>query len=996
MRGGQVTFGPFRLDVANERLWQGPRPISLRPKVFAVLKYLVEHPGQLVTKQELLDAVWPATFVGDAVLKDSVRQLREALEDDAGAPRYIETAHRRGYRFIGCVDGVSTETVTTPAAALVRPPTPAPGNVLGRDAELSRLRASLDQAFAGNRQVVFVTGEAGIGKTTVVNALVASADALGARIARGQCLEHYGAGEAYLPVLEGVSRLGRGSGGHALVETLRQHAPAWLRELPSLIPAAERESLQQQVLGATRERMLREMADAIEALAADAPLLLVLEDLHWSDYSTLDLIAYVARRRDPARLMVIGTYRPVDVILSEHPLKEIKRELQAHGLCQELPLEYLTESAIADLLALKFPGHDFPGRLARVIHRRTEGNALFVVNVVQHLRDERRLVEEDGRWQLRDGVERIESDVPENVRQLIERQLDRLTPGERRALEGASVAGMECSTVAIAAGLAEEIGWVEEQCEALVRRHRFLLPARLVSLPDGTVTPRYTFSHVLYRDVPYSLMPPTRRRQVHARIGERGEAIYGERVGEIAAELAMHFEQGQDATRAVRYLLLAAGNAMHRSAHHEAEALARRGLLALDGVPPAARPLDAELELRTILGVSMMATKGFAVAEVETVYTRALELCAPEGPSRRAFVFEWLLGLFHYFRGELEPAYAIAARLLGTAAGLHDDVILMEAHRASGVCLVDLGRFSEAVTHLDCVSGLYSADPSRRVASFAGQDPMVVSECFAARALWALGWPDRARDRVASGLSLARTLAQAPSLVIAMHFAAHLHQLRGEPALARAQADAVLALADEYGLVMWAALGRIHQGWADSAEGLNEQGIRQMQRGLTAYRATGGNLWRPHFLGLLAQALLTCGHVDDALAAIDEGLAIVLETSEHSVSAELHRIRGELMIARLAEPNTAGSRLPSRLDGPSRSLLAEAEACFQRALAIARRQEARSWELRAAASLGTLHYRRGHPAKARAVLDDVLAAFTEGHDTADAKAARALQRQIAT
>src|SRR5262245_24229660 len=344
-----IKFGRFRLDVTNECLWHGAQAISLCPKAFAVLKLLVENAGQLVTKQQVLDKVWPGTFVTDAVLKDSIRQLRDALGDDAESPTYIETAHRRGYRFIANLSGHASGRTNLEAengAALVQDLQPevgplfdsyTPAGVLGRDTELGKMCGWMKRALAGERQIVFVTGEAGIGKTTLVQALLQrTKDIHGILIARGQCLEHYGAGEAYLPVLDGIARLGRSPDGTQVVDLLRQHAPTWLAQMSSLVSPSERESLRAQMLGATRERMLREMAEALEILTTKAPLLLVLEDLHWSDYSTLDLISYVARRRDPARLMLIGTYRPVEVILGEHALRSLKGELVAHGLCREL------------------------------------------------------------------------------------------------------------------------------------------------------------------------------------------------------------------------------------------------------------------------------------------------------------------------------------------------------------------------------------------------------------------------------------------------------------------------------------------------------------------------------------------------------------------------------------------------------------------------------------------------------------------------------------
>jgi DNA-binding winged helix-turn-helix (wHTH) protein len=345
----EIAFGQFRLDFNNECLWQGTRSISLRPKAFAVLKILVENAGQLVNKQQVLDAVWPGTFVGDAVLKDNIRQLREALKDDAASPNYIETAHRRGYRFIAKLGEQSQgkslaafqhEPARPPSSDNARSVSKAARRVLGREAELAKMQALMELVRGGERKTVFITGEAGIGKTTLVEAFLEHVAVIpGALIVRGQCLEHFGSSEPYLPVLDGLSRLGRVSTGTRVSDVFREQAPAWLSHLALTNVQPGEKDLPGPAAAPTRERMLREMAQAIERLAEHAPLVLVLEDLHWSDYSTLDLVSYLARRKDPARLMVIGTYRPVDVILAGHPLSGVKRELQAHHLCHELPLE---------------------------------------------------------------------------------------------------------------------------------------------------------------------------------------------------------------------------------------------------------------------------------------------------------------------------------------------------------------------------------------------------------------------------------------------------------------------------------------------------------------------------------------------------------------------------------------------------------------------------------------------------------------------------------
>ncbi|HEU0005271.1 MAG TPA: AAA family ATPase, partial [Terriglobia bacterium] len=307
----RIIFDPFSLDVVNERLWKGSQAIKLRPKAFAVLSYLLGRPGQLVTKEDLLNTVWPETFVGEAVLKVVIRQLREALDDDPKSPRFIETAHRRGYRFIRQIaEGgqvlAGEQKIESHKAILASPLSAAdsPPGVVGRDEALLRMQGWLAKVRGGERQIVFVTGEAGIGKTALVDTFARSiASDRSIRIGRGQCLEQYGRSEAYLPVLEAIGRLCREQ--REVVDVLRTHAPLWLLQMPSLVSASDREVLSREVSRATRERMLREMSEALEGLTAKLPLVLILEDLHWSDYSTLDLISYQARQRQTAQLMLI-------------------------------------------------------------------------------------------------------------------------------------------------------------------------------------------------------------------------------------------------------------------------------------------------------------------------------------------------------------------------------------------------------------------------------------------------------------------------------------------------------------------------------------------------------------------------------------------------------------------------------------------------------------------------------------------------------------------
>jgi DNA-binding winged helix-turn-helix (wHTH) protein len=392
----QLSFPPFRLDPVNAQLWRADEEISLRRKTFDVLLYLVDHPGQLVTKQALLDVVWPEITVSDSMPSVCVKELRKALGDEAKTPRFIETVHGRGYRFIAKV------TPDTPAAAALKPPASATGPkpiMVGREDELVQMHNWYSHVLEGQRRVVFIAGEAGIGKTTFVQAFLDSvADKGTPCLGRGQCIEQFGAGEPYMPVLEALGNLGQGSGRERVIEILNRFAPTWLAQMPALLTPEERSRLQGQTQMVTQQRMLREMAEALEALATESPLMLLLEDLHWSDFSTLELISAIARRSEPTRLLIIGTYRPMDVLAKDHPLRAMKQELELHRNCEELRLRLLSEKDIQSYLTKRIAGKD--GRrfaaLAPIIHARTDGNPLFMINVVDYLLGRAGLMTDEG------------------------------------------------------------------------------------------------------------------------------------------------------------------------------------------------------------------------------------------------------------------------------------------------------------------------------------------------------------------------------------------------------------------------------------------------------------------------------------------------------------------------------------------------------------------------------------------------------------------------
>lgn len=585
-------FPPFHLDSTDQCLWRGNARISLPPKVFQVLDYLVRHAGRLVTQEELLEAVWPETYVQPEILRTYILEIRKALDDPAKKPRFIETLPKRGYRFIASL---------TDEDATATPVEPTPETLVGREALFAELQAHLEQASRGHRRVVFITGEPGIGKTSLVDAFAQHASEEPAvRVVRGQCVEGFGGKEAYYPVLEAFGSLLQTPAREDLVRSLATQAPTWLIQFPSAITPQEDESLRRELLGATRERMVRELCDALETLTADHPLILILEDLQWVDNPTLDLISAVARRRNPAKLVVLGTYRPVDVILSRSPLRLLKQDLLVHGLCHEIALTGISETDVARHLAARFPDSSVAARLAGSLHRHSDGNPLFMRAILERLLQTGAIRQRDQQWILTAPPEKIRLDIPETLQQMLEAQLDQLPASEQKLLRAASVVGGRFS--AWAAGVLLDTGpqGVEEMCDSLVSQQQFLKRAGTPESVNGFSAADYEFKHILYREVLYRQLNRTQRRQLHLQLAAKMEVLPAAKAT-LASELAFHFEEGRNYDKAVQYLVLSATNAMRRYAHGDAIQLLHH---ALDLLPHISSETGREVELGILEKIS--------------------------------------------------------------------------------------------------------------------------------------------------------------------------------------------------------------------------------------------------------------------------------------------------------------------------------------------------------------------------------------------------------
>ncbi|HTB11670.1 MAG TPA: AAA family ATPase [Bryobacteraceae bacterium] len=630
------VFPPFRLDTINQCLWRstegrGEERITLKPKTYSILAYFVEHPGRLVTQYELLEAVWPGTYVQPEVVKRHIFDLREALGDDSKAPSFLETLPRRGYKFIASVHESERASRTSPAVQLV-----------GRDRELGELESYLQRAMDGQRQIVFVTGEAGIGKTALVDEFRRrSAQSVPLWLTTGQCVEGYGGKEPYYAVLEAFGSLCRHSDD--VLRIFATQAPMWLAQFPALIRDDQRASLQREIVGATRQRMLREILIAVETISSDKPLLLTFEDVHWAHHTTIDFIAALARSRASAKLLVIATHRPADAVPAAHPLRPVEQELLVHRLCHRLDLEPLEEEDIAEYLAGGSSETAVPPGLAALLKRHSEGNPLFMLAALEHLQQCGFIKNDAGSWTLSVPLDEISLEVPESLREMIDAQIESLDPEAQRILEVASVNGVQFSgSVSIAPASVDEERF-EQICEDLSRRHRVLRRLSSIHFPDGSTSSRYEFSHALYREVLYRRLAPARRAKTHRQIGERLEGLYAGHEATIASELAEHFEHSNDWPGALKYLRLAAENARRRYANREAGVILRR---ALELCANLAEDERAVWQIRIFSVLGMMYAADSDVRAIETL-ENAVNLALRHGSvdDQARAVGDWLLPL---------------------------------------------------------------------------------------------------------------------------------------------------------------------------------------------------------------------------------------------------------------------------------------------------------------------------------------------------------------
>jgi DNA-binding winged helix-turn-helix (wHTH) protein len=1002
-----LHFGEHQLDLARQRLWRGPTAVELRPKAWQALLHLVQQPGALVRGDELFELLWPQQDVGPKALTNLIGELRSALGDDPAAPHIIQTVHRRGYRLIAplrhgsvasalrsaTVSGLPSPPVSgrpdpTAAGSAATAPARGPCLFVGRETELATLARLLDAACNGQRQMLLLGGEAGLGKTALIDAFVARLGPAGVLLGRGQCVEQAGEREAFGPLLGLLAHLAAGPGAAQVLPQLRRCAPSWLVQMPWLLGeqgASEAQQLRRKLGGAGAGRMVRECGALLETLSLQTPLVLVLEDLHWADAATVDLLAHLAQGQAPARLLLLASHQPVQAALRDHPMVGMARRLHAQRQLVPLHLQPLAAPEVAALLDQRFASPLLTRQLAPLALQHSEGNPLFLTAALDHLVDRGWLVpavartgievagddtgkaiDSDGDsssgWRLTVDLHHLHLGLPEHLRLMVAARFEDLDAPTRELLQAASAIGMQFSVQTLQAALDRPALALEQACHALAQRQLFLRALPPVHWPDGSAGSGYAFVHDVYRRVLYDALPAARRRDLHRRIAERLEAGFGARAAEVAGPLASAYARAGLPEATARVLEMAAGVSAQRFAYAEAADALEASLQQLALLPDSEDHARTATRLNLALGPVTLAARGLAHPRALQAFQAAEALARRTGATRELLRAQLGACMNHLLGGSPQAGRKLAMDFVPLAEA-HHPTLAAVAHAFAGLADLGAGHLLDARDHFEQA---LQRVPEPGIPMFL--DLHTLARVHLGRTLCHLGLLAEGREQLRAAETHSRDTGVPLDLIQTLYWVADTHRVLGLHARATALFDEVVARADEQVLPTYSTSARI--GRLACTQRLGGDGSPAALTALVQQVRLPGDRWAEvSFSVLLAEAYRAQGDTAAALACIEHGFA--QEATGPLFSAELHRVRAELQ---------AESQQPGL-----------AEAGLLAAVAIARGQQARLHELRSAASLcrhAAVHG-EGESGRARRLLTAACTAFTEDAECPDLQAARA-------
>lgn len=961
-----IVFGPFRLDPTNECLWRGKREIRLHPKAFGLLRYLLDRRGQMVTKESLLETIWPAVNVTEAVLSVYVAEIRKALGEDPKKPAFIETLHRRGYRFIAPVtidhEPETNESTAGSEAPILREAATAIGAepIIARKKELSFLLEKLEAALHGEGSVVFITGAAGIGKTRLVRELRHDAARCGFQWFAGK-YEKSGNHPyaAWIDMLKGYVQQKNATSLHVLMGPYTAQLASIVPEVMPRANSTSSVALQDSEIDSSR--LLEAWTHLFIKISSEAPLVLFLDDVQWA--GSLEPLHYLARNIGNQRVLVLVAYRDDELKMNPGPWKTVLA-MNRERLFHRLPLEALEQKEVAQLVSRKVEKAIAP-QLVDVIYQRTRGNPFFVEEVLRLLRERKLIGATEAGFDLT-GSASLE--MPESVKTVIIERAESLGKNVVELLRMASVIGREFPLQLLQEFTGEEeeelIG-VMDRCEEVGLAHS----------RQGLGEEKYAFTHDLLQEALYESIGRARRRRYHLRIAQAIEKLYASRLEDWYEALAYHFREGNNLEKALIYSHQAGVKAASHFAYREAVLYFEQALGALEHLPEGRQKLEQAIAIRIDLGPALIAIGSYLAPEVEDNYTRARKLCERLGETTQLFPVLWTLSRIRHWRGELPAARQLAEQLLSLARREQDSLRLLEAHHTLWAIALDIGELASTKDNAEKGYVLYDrVRHGQRGSVYGGHDAGVCSQIHAAKAVWLLGYPDQALEIIEDALSMATELSHPYTSWLALMAAIWIHHHRGDRQAAQDRVESLRVLATEQEHRRWIRTANFLQGWLMVDQGQWKRGLAQMRQGESELVIEARQ--QTYYATLVAQACLRGGQPNEAHSVLTKALERVNDTGIRYYEAELHRIKGEVLLGR-----SASSRK-------------EAETCFYRAIDLSRQQGAKSLEIRAITSLSGLWQKQGKEKEARKMLQEIYGRFTEGFDTADLKQAKELLKGL--
>ncbi|PWT81244.1 MAG: hypothetical protein C5B57_10875 [Blastocatellia bacterium] len=842
---------------------------------------------------------------------------------------------------------------------------------VGRRKERAELRAAFDLASSGHGLLLCVSGEAGLGKSTLIEDFLADIGSEGTRcrVARGRCSERLAGAEAYLPLLDALGDLLRGEQG-SLTRLMTTVAPLWHMQVePADLHESSGRSAMSPAPSGTQERLKRELVAFFEDACRQSPIILFFDDLHWVDMSTVDVLGYLARHFESLPLLIVATYRPAELLIQKHPFLSTMRDLQGRGLCREIALEFLSREEIEQYFALRFGDHHLPETFVDLIYAKTEGNPLFVVDVLDYLAVRHVVSDEHGQWTLTRSLPDIARDLPESVRGMIQRKIDTFNDTDRRLLVAASVQGYEFDGAVLANVLGIDAAEIEEQLDTIDKVHGFVRRIGEQEFPDHTLTLRYRFVHVLYQNMLYDSLTPARKMSLSRAVGTALETFCGGKITDVVSELAVLFEAARDFSKAADYFLITAKRAAHVFAYEETVVLGQRALDNLGGFPEGVDRRRRELAILMTMGIPAIASRGFSSPAVQEIFDRATPLCVEFHETGQLAIALWGMAANNIVKLQLDEAGEAVDRLNQLAQRDQDLTVKVQGAVSAGVVCYYRGDFEEALEHFVDWETHCTLDVRRSMCRRSGYDQVVSLRSYRAWTLWCLGCHDRAVAEMHAAVQSSADVSHTYTVAFALTFATVLDLWSGNWDQLKIDNDRTLSMATKEGFAYFAGTSICLDGFVLIHEGRREAGLARIQEGLTRLGSIDGRSTRRRIVTEYAEQLALADRADEGLGIVDAEIETV--GSDHFWDAELFRTRGELLAMRA-----------------NRADMAEAERWFRRAVEIAKRQRARWFELRAAMSLSRLWQSEGKTADARALLSETYGRFTEGFGTADLEAAR--------